>query len=128
MREVKKSERRSFLLFGGGNVTKRTENISARDEKIEISCAVKRYIQSTLAELVKGGMEAVGSQKLFTLSGLTDLCLSFSYWGRFIASSLGRMWMNTLQMEVGFLRNIHPSDLKHLRTHGAIVCVCGVRK
>ena len=45
---------------------------------------------------------ADGSQKLLVLSAAdTDLCLSFSYWGRFIASSLGRMWMNTLQVEVG---------------------------
>ena len=34
----RKSERQSFLLFGCV-VTKRTENISAREEKIAISCA-----------------------------------------------------------------------------------------
>ena len=95
-REVERKRALVFLALWvwRRRVTKRTENISARVEKLQFRVQCKDM--STLAELVKDG-----SRKLFALSAFTtDLCLSFSYWGRFIASSLGRMWMNTLQMEV----------------------------
>ena len=112
-------------------MTKRTENISAREEKLAIPCMqCKDMIHpSRTCLVIIGGINADKSQKFF----VTDLCLSFSYWGRFIASSLGRMWMNTLQiMEVSKYKYKYKYRLdltkKHLRTHGAIVCVCGVRK
>ena len=93
-RERARSERWSLRLFGeDGQLTiQREAKIAIFRREIVLVCSLK----SLQRFRVRRGFFC----PFCPFS--TNLWRSFSYWGRFIASSLGRIWMKTLEIILWF--------------------------